>query len=95
MRFYTGKMFPAEYHNAIFLAEHGSWNRSRKNGYRVMVAQLEGNKVVSYEPLVQGWLDEKTDAVSGRPVDIELLDDGSILVSDDYRGAVYRVTYRG
>lgn len=95
MRFYTGKMFPAKYHNAMIVAEHGSWNRSRKNGYRVMVAQLDGNKVVSYEPLVQGWLDEKTDAVSGRPVDIELLDDGSVLVSDDYRGAVYRVTYRG
>jgi glucose/arabinose dehydrogenase len=94
LRFYTGKLFPEKYRNAIILAEHGSWNRSHKSGYRVMVAQLEGNRVLSYEPLVQGWLDEQTDQVSGRPVDVEMLDDGSLLVSDDYRGAVYRVTYR-
>lgn len=94
LRFYTGKMFPEKYRNAIILAEHGSWNRSHKSGYRVMVAQLEGNKVTSYEPLVKGWLNEQTDEVSGRPVDVETLDDGSLLISDDYRGAVYRVTYK-
>ena len=59
-----------------------------------MVAQLDGNKVVSYEPLVSGWLNAQTDQVSGRPTDVEVLDDGSLLVSDDYRGAVYRITYR-
>jgi glucose/arabinose dehydrogenase len=95
MRFYTGKMFPPRYQNAIILAEHGSWNRSRKLGYRVMVVRLEGNQAVSYEPLISGWLDEAADKVSGRPVDVEVLDDGSLLVSDDFRGAVYRLTYRG
>lgn len=94
LRFYTGKLFPEKYRNAIIVAEHGSWNRAHKSGYRVMVAELEGNRVVAYEPLVQGWLNEQTDRVSGRPVDVEQLDDGSLLVSDDYRGAVYRVTYR-
>jgi glucose/arabinose dehydrogenase len=94
MRFYTGKMFPEKYRNSIILAEHGSWNRAHKDGYRVMVAQLDGNKVVSYEPLVQGWLNTQTDQVSGRPTDVEVLDDGSLLVSDDYRGAVYRISYR-
>lgn len=95
MRFYTGKMFPEAYRGAIILAEHGSWNRSRKHGYRVMVLRVDEGRAVSYEPLVKGWLDEGTDAVSGRPVDVEVLDDGSLLVSDDYRGAVYRVTHRG
>lgn len=95
MRFYTGKMFPAQYRNAIIFAEHGSWNRSRKSGYRVMVVRLEGNRAVSYEPLVSGWLDASKDRVTGRPVDVEVLRDGSLLISDDYRGAVYRVTYRG
>jgi glucose/arabinose dehydrogenase len=94
MRFYTGKMFPEKYRNSIILAEHGSWNRSRKSGYRVMLAQLEGNRVAAYEPLIEGWLDPATDGVTGRPVDVETLDDGSLLVTDDYRGAVYRVTYR-
>jgi glucose/arabinose dehydrogenase len=94
MRFYTGKMFPDKYVNSIILAEHGSWNRAPKDGYRVMLAQLDGNKVVSYEPLVKGWLNGETDQVSGRPVDVEMLDDGSLLVSDDYRGAVYRITYK-
>lgn len=94
MRFYTGHMFPEKYHDAIIVAEHGSWNRAPKSGYRVMVAQLDGNRVTAYEPLIQGWLNEESDTVSGRPVDVEVLDDGSLLVSDDYRGAVYRVTYR-
>jgi glucose/arabinose dehydrogenase len=94
MRFYTGKMFPAEYRNAIILAEHGSWNRAEKLGYRVMVVRLDGNKAVSYEPLISGWLDPAGQRVSGRPVDVEVLDDGSLLVSDDWAGALYRVTYR-
>ena len=56
MRFYTGTMFPAEYRNQIFIAEHGSWNRSVPLGYRVMVAKLEGNKVTSFTPFAEGWL---------------------------------------
>jgi glucose/arabinose dehydrogenase len=88
MRFYTGKMFPEKYRSSIILAEHGSWNRERRSGYRVMAAQVEADRVVAYEPLVSGAADE----ASGRPVDVETLDDGSLLVSDDYRGAVYRVT---
>jgi glucose/arabinose dehydrogenase len=94
MRFYTGSMFPPEYKNAIILAEHGSWNREHKLGYRVMVVRLEDNKAVSYEPLVTGWLDDDTDKAWGRPVDVEVLDDGSLLISDDWKGVLYRVTYR-
>jgi glucose/arabinose dehydrogenase len=93
MRFYTGKMFPAEYQDAIILAEHGSWNRAQKLGYRIMVVRLDGDKAVSYQPLISGWLDEKTDKAWGRPVDVEILDDGSLLVSDDWKGVLYRVTY--
>jgi glucose/arabinose dehydrogenase len=93
MRFYTGKMFPPAYRGAAIIAEHGSWNRSSKLGYRVMVVRLENGRSVSYEPLVTGFLDEAKDEVSGRPVDVELLEDGSLLLSDDYGGVVYRVSY--
>jgi glucose/arabinose dehydrogenase len=94
MRFYTGAMFPPEYKNAIIIAEHGSWNREHKLGYRVMVVRLDGNKAVSYEPLVSGWLDEQNEQAWGRPVDVEILDDGSLLISDDWKGVLYRVTYK-
>jgi glucose/arabinose dehydrogenase len=94
MRFYTGAMFPPEYKNAIIIAEHGSWNRAHKQGYRVMVVRLDGNKAVSYEPLVSGWLDDQTDEAWGRPADVEVLDDGSLLISDDWKGVLYRVTYK-
>jgi glucose/arabinose dehydrogenase len=94
MRFYTGKMFPREYRNAIIFAEHGSWNREHKLGYRIMVVRLDGDKAVSYEPLVSGWIDDQTDDAWGRPVDVEVLDDGSLLISDDWKGVLYRVTYR-
>lgn len=91
MRFYTGDMFPSEYRNQIFIAEHGSWDRSSKIGYRVTLVKLEGNTAVSYEPFAEGWL--KGESVSGRPVDVEILPDGSMLVSDDYAGKIYRVSY--
>lgn len=91
MRFYTGNMFPAEYRNQIFIAEHGSWNRSEKIGYRVTLVRLMGNDAISYEPFAEGWL--KGEAVSGRPVDIEILPDGSMLVSDDFAGKIYRIVY--
>ncbi|MBT0652231.1 PQQ-dependent sugar dehydrogenase [Geomobilimonas luticola] len=92
MRFYTGSMFPPPYRNRIFIAEHGSWNRSDPLGYRVTMVRLEGNRPVAYEVFAEGWLQEGN--AWGRPVDLEMLPDGSLLVSDDKAGAVYRITYR-
>jgi glucose/arabinose dehydrogenase len=92
MRFYTGVMFPNEYQNQIFIAEHGSWNRSEKIGYRIMLVKLQGNKPTSYEPFAEGWL--KGESVSGRPVDIQQIADGSLLVSDDFANVIYRITYK-
>jgi glucose/arabinose dehydrogenase len=93
MRFYRGSQFPERYRNAVFIAEHGSWNRSRKNGYRVSVVRIADNRALSYEPFVSGWLENG--AAWGRPADVLVMPDGSLLVSDDQAGAVYRVTYRG
>ena len=92
LRFYTGKQFPASYHGALIVAEHGSWNRTRKSGYRVMTVALKGSKVVSYQPLITGF--EQDESAWGRPVDVQPLPDGSVLVSDDLAGAIYRVTYQ-
>jgi glucose/arabinose dehydrogenase len=92
MRFYTGSMFPPEYRNRIFFAEHGSWNRKIPIGYRIMMVTLEGNKAVKYEPFAQGWLQDNED-VLGRPVDVEVAKDGALLISDDKNGAIYRVAY--
>jgi glucose/arabinose dehydrogenase len=92
MRFYTGAMFPAEYRNQVFIAEHGSWNRSVPTGYRVSLVRLQGNKAVSYQVFAQGWL-SGGDAW-GRPVDLQVMPDGSLLVSDDRAGAIYRISYR-
>ncbi|SFW70031.1 PQQ-dependent sugar dehydrogenase [Luteibacter sp. UNCMF366Tsu5.1] len=92
MRFYDGKQFPAAYRGAAIIAEHGSWNRTAKSGYRVMSVRFNGNKVASYEPLVEGFL--KGEKVSGRPADVQPLPDGSLLISDDDNGAIYRVTYK-
>ena len=91
MRFYTGRMFPAEYRNQIFIAEHGSWNRSRKVGYRVTLVRLEGDRAVSYEPFAEGWLEGQEEW--GRPVDVLVMPDGALLVSDDRAGAIYRISY--
>jgi len=91
MRFYTGTMFPATYRNQIFVAEHGSWNRSGKVGYRISVVTVAGNKAVSYLPFAQGWL--QAGAAWGRPVDLEVLADGSLAVSDDTAGMIYRISY--
>jgi glucose/arabinose dehydrogenase len=96
LRFYTGNQFPAEYKNALFVARHGSWNRNTKQGYDVMRVTLGANgKVVKYEPFLTGFLlDEKGDPpMWGRPVDVLVMPDGSMLVSDDYNGVIYRVTY--
>lgn len=96
LRFYNGKMFPAEYKNNIFIARHGSWNRSNKQGYDVMRVVLGANgKVVKYEPFLTGFLtNEKADPpMWGRPVDVQVIADGSLLVSDDHNGIIYRVSY--
>jgi glucose/arabinose dehydrogenase len=93
MRFYTGKQFPERYRNAVFIAEHGSWNRSGKIGYRVSVVRLQDKRAVSYEPFVTGWLQDED--AWGRPADVLVMPDGSLLVSDDHAGAIYRVSYRG
>lgn len=92
MRFYTGKMFPPEYRNQIFIAEHGSWNRSKKSGYRISLVRLQGNKAVAYEAFASGWL--QGEKAWGRPADVLVMPDGSLLVADDSAGAIYRITYR-
>jgi glucose/arabinose dehydrogenase len=95
IEFYTGTQFPENYRNQIFVAEHGSWNRSKKIGYRVMMLKLQDDEVISYEPFAEGWLNEENDKIWGRPVDLELLPDGSMLVSDDYADVIYRIYYEG
>lgn len=92
MRFYTGHQFPEAYRNQIFIAEHGSWNRSSKVGYRVSLVTLKGNQAVSYTAFATGWLQGQT--AWGRPADVLVLPDGSLLVSDDLAGAIYRIRYR-
>ncbi len=94
LEFYTGKQFPEHYKHQVLIAEHGSWNRSKKIGYQLSMVTLEGNRAVDYQPFAKGWLDEKEDEPWGRPVDIEQLPDGSILVSDDFANAIYRISYR-
>jgi glucose/arabinose dehydrogenase len=91
MRFYTGESFPGEYRNQIFIAEHGSWNRSTPIGYRLTLARLNGNEVSSYEVFAEGWL--QGEDAWGRPVDLHVMLDGSLLVSDDRAGAIYRIQY--
>lgn len=92
MTFYDGNMFPAEYKNAIFSAQHGSWNRTTPVGARVMVTFIDDEGVASMEPFAEGWIDENGE-YDGRPVDVIQLKDGSILVSDDFANAIYRITY--
>ncbi|MBA2400749.1 MAG: PQQ-dependent sugar dehydrogenase [Bradyrhizobium sp.] len=92
MRFYTGSMFPKTYKNAIILARHGSWNRSKKVGGDLMVVRLnKDGSVKSSEPFLTGFLEDNK--YVGRPVDVLQMKDGSLLVSDDWNGAVYRITY--
>lgn len=92
MKFYTGTMFPPQYRGQIFIAEHGSWNRSSKVGYVVARVKLDGNKAVEYKPFATGWL-KRGGKVWGRPVDILIMPDGAMLVSDDYAGVIYRISY--
>lgn len=92
MRFYIGSMFPVEYRNQIFIAEHGSWNRSTPLGYRITLVHLKDNQAVSYKPFAEGWL--QGSRAWGRPVDVLVLPDGALLVSDDEAGAIYRIAYK-
>ncbi len=93
MRFYRGTQFPEKYRGQLFVAQHGSWNRSEPIGYRVVWIRFKGGKPVAEHPFVTGWLRPDGKAW-GRPVDILELPDGSLLISDDRAGAIYRVTYR-
>lgn len=92
LAFAQGAQFPEPYRNAIFIAEHGSWNRSQKIGYRVSLVTLADNKAASYTVFAEGWL--QNDRASGRPVDILFLADGSMLISDDQGGKIYRISYK-
>jgi glucose/arabinose dehydrogenase len=95
MRFNKENKFPPEYKNAIFIAEHGSWNRSTPIGYRVVVLKMDSNgNPMDPVPFAYGWLQDNKEAM-GRPVDVQFLKDGSLLVSDDYNGTVYKISYKG
>jgi len=93
MRFYTGTMFPPEYRGQVFIAEHGSWNRVIAVGYRITLVRLHDGRAVSYEPFAKGWL--RGGSAWGRPVDLLVMPDGALLVSDDKAGVVYRISYGG
>lgn len=96
LKFYTGSNFPSEYKNQIFIAEHGSWNRSNKIGYRISLVRVKDNtQSTAYETFASGWLDEASQKSWGRPVDVLILKDGSMLVSDDQAGVIYRIYYKG
>lgn len=95
MRFYTGTMFPERRRGGIFIAEHGSWNRAVPIGYRVTFVGVEGDQATSYEIFAQGWLNARSGQAWGRPVDVLVMPDGALLVSDDRAGAIYRVSYEG
>ena len=92
MRFYRGSAFPERYRGQIFIAEHGSWDRSEKIGFRVMVVRVDSDgRATAYEEFATGWLQDEESW--GRPVDVMEQADGSLLVSDDMRGVIYRITY--
>lgn len=91
MRFYSGDMFPKEYKNQIFIAEHGSWNRVTPLGYRITTAQIKDNNEIDYKVFAEGWLSGR--GVWGRPVDVLVMPDGALLVSDDKAGVIYRISY--
>jgi len=91
MRFYRGEMFPEKYKNSIFIAEHGSWNRTDPIGYRVAVAFPQADGTAKTEIFADGWL--KGNKASGRPVDVLEAPDGSLLVSDDAADKIYRISF--
>jgi len=92
---YTGKQFPAKYQGGIFSAQHGSWNRTKPIGARVMFTSLKPDGTADKtEVFAEGWLDDSTGTYRGRPVDVAMMKDGSLLVSDDFAGAIYRISYQ-
>jgi glucose/arabinose dehydrogenase len=94
VKFYTGASFPAKYKNQLLVARHGSWNKTNKLGGDIIAVKLNPNgSVKSWEPFVTGFLQDNN--YIGRPVDVEVMKDGSLLVSDDYAGAIYRISYDG
>ncbi len=96
VKFYTGQMFPEPYHMLAFIAEHGSWNRSQEaghTGHKITTVKIEDGKGVAYEDFITGFLNPETNTAWGRPVAILFLPDGSMLISDDLKGAIYRVSY--
>lgn len=93
LEFYEGELFPAEYRNQAFIAEHGSWNRDELIGYRLSLVRLEGNQATSFEGFAEGWIQDGK--AWGRPVDVLQLPDGSLLVSDDLANVIYRIVYAG
>ena len=94
LAFYTGDMFPEEYRNQLFVAEHGSWNRSKKTGYRIKLVHFdEDGSVSGQEIFAQGWLQDEENW--GRPNDVLVMPDGALLVSDDQGGVIYRISYEG
>ena len=92
LHIYNGTQFPKQYRGHVFIAEHGSWNRSKKTGYRVSLVRIKNGQAISYEPFATGWL--RGQRAWGRPVDIKALPDGSLLVSDDAADAIYRIYYQ-
>lgn len=95
LTFYTGKQFPAKYQGGIFSAQHGSWNRTKPIGARVMFTSLKADGTADKtEVFAEGWLDDATGTYRGRPVDVAVMKDGSLLVSDDFAGAIYRISYQ-
>lgn len=93
MRFYTARQFPEYYRGGIFVAQHGSWNRSSKTGYRIVFLKVQGNRVTDYQIFARGWL--QGGRAWGRPVDVEIGPDGALYVSDDKADCVYRISYQG
>ena len=93
MRFYTGTMFPQQYHHQVFIAEHGSWNRREKIGYRITLVSRDEQGQNRYSTFAEGWLQGQQ--TWGRPADVLVMPDGALLVSDDWAGAIYRISYRG
>jgi glucose/arabinose dehydrogenase len=93
VKFYTGTQFPEEYRNQVFIAEHGSWNRSQRSGYEISLVRVRDDKATSYEPFITGW--NQPDRVLGRPVDLLVMPDGSMLISDEQAGLIYQVSYSG
>ena len=93
IKFYSGESFPEYYRNGAFVAQHGSWNRSEKVGYRVLFMKMEEGNVVSADVFIDGWMSDETSW--GRPVTPLLLKDGSMLISDDQADSIIRVTYKG